>query len=197
MPNFTFKVSKEINVYSSGSPCGASGKEPACQCRKHKRLEFHPWIGKISWRRTWQPTPVFLPREYHGPRNLGLQSIGLQRLGRDWNNFACRHAWGKRAGFLWGETSFKCQVFPSSTLSILDLLKLILSFKMSFWFTFSQFKIMCRKRCFVYLGTGHWNLTKSLWKVKNLFISGESNIYLSQQSSLGHNNEIFGSNGVK
>ena len=33
------------------------GKEPACQCR---RLRFNPWVGKMSWRRAWQPTPVFL-----------------------------------------------------------------------------------------------------------------------------------------
>ena len=24
------------------------------------------WVGKIPWRRKWQPTPVFLPGEYHG-----------------------------------------------------------------------------------------------------------------------------------
>ena len=28
----------------------------------------HPWVGKISWWRTWQPTPVFLPGESHGRR---------------------------------------------------------------------------------------------------------------------------------
>ena len=32
-----------------GFPGGASDKEPACQCRRHKRGEFKPWIGKISW----------------------------------------------------------------------------------------------------------------------------------------------------
>ena len=26
--------------------------------------------GKIPWRREWQPTPVFLPREFHGQRSL-------------------------------------------------------------------------------------------------------------------------------
>ena len=26
---------------------------------------FDPWVGKIPWRREWQPTPVFLPRELH------------------------------------------------------------------------------------------------------------------------------------
>jgi len=25
-----------------------------------------PWVGKILWRRKWQPTPVFLPEQFHG-----------------------------------------------------------------------------------------------------------------------------------
>ena len=29
-----------------------------------------PWVGKIPWRREWQPTPVFLPGEFHGQRRL-------------------------------------------------------------------------------------------------------------------------------
>ena len=36
------------------------GKEPACQYRIHKRCGADPWVGKISWRRAWQPTSVFL-----------------------------------------------------------------------------------------------------------------------------------------
>ena len=36
-------------------PGGASGIEPACQCRRHR---FSPWVRKIPWRRAWQPTPV-------------------------------------------------------------------------------------------------------------------------------------------
>ena len=35
-----------------------------------ERYEFDPWIGKIPWRRAWQPTPVFLPGESHGQRTL-------------------------------------------------------------------------------------------------------------------------------
>ena len=27
-------------------------------------------VGKIPWRRAWQPTPVFLPGESHGQRSL-------------------------------------------------------------------------------------------------------------------------------
>ena len=30
-------------------PGDTSGKEPACQCRKHKRFGFDPWVGKIPW----------------------------------------------------------------------------------------------------------------------------------------------------
>ena len=33
-------------------------------------VKFYPWIGKIPWRREWLPTPVFLPGELHGQRNL-------------------------------------------------------------------------------------------------------------------------------
>ena len=29
-----------------------------------------PWVGKIPWRRAWQPTPVFLPEESHGQKSL-------------------------------------------------------------------------------------------------------------------------------
>ena len=53
-----------------GFPGGASGKEPTCQCSRLSRLGFDPWVGKIPWKKTWQPTPVFLPGESHGQTNL-------------------------------------------------------------------------------------------------------------------------------
>ena len=31
---------------------------------------FDPWVGKISWKRAWQPTPVSLPGESHGSWSL-------------------------------------------------------------------------------------------------------------------------------
>ena len=40
------------------------------QCRRHRRHRFHPWGGKILWRKKWQPTPVFLPGKSHGQRSL-------------------------------------------------------------------------------------------------------------------------------
>ena len=51
-------------------PRWPSGKESAGQCRRHKRPRFDPWVGKIPWRKAWQPTPVFLPGESHGQRSL-------------------------------------------------------------------------------------------------------------------------------
>ena len=51
-------------------PGSITGKEPACQCRRQKRCRFDPWVGKIPWRRKWQPTPVFLSGESHGQRSL-------------------------------------------------------------------------------------------------------------------------------
>ena len=49
---------------------GTSDKEPACQCRRCERHEFDPWVRKIPWMRAWQPTPIFLPGEFHGQRSL-------------------------------------------------------------------------------------------------------------------------------
>ena len=65
-------------------PSGTSGKETACQCRRHERLWFHPWVRKISWSRTWQPTPAFLLGKFHRRRRL----VGYARRG-------CRagHGW--------------------------------------------------------------------------------------------------------
>ena len=53
-----------------GFPGGVRNKDPASQGRRYKRWGFDPWVGKIPWRRAWQPTPVFLPGESHGQRSL-------------------------------------------------------------------------------------------------------------------------------
>ena len=46
---------------------GSGGKEAVCNAGDPGSI---PWVGKIPWRREWQPTPVFLPGEYHGQRSL-------------------------------------------------------------------------------------------------------------------------------
>ena len=57
-------------MYNTQWASQANGKEPTYQCRRHKRQGFNPCVRKIPWRRAWQPTPVFLPRESHGQRSL-------------------------------------------------------------------------------------------------------------------------------
>ena len=42
-----------------GLPRWRSGKEAACQCRRHKMSGFDPWVEKIPWNRKWHATPVF------------------------------------------------------------------------------------------------------------------------------------------
>ena len=55
-----------------GLPRWHRGKESKHQCRRCKRHRLDPWVGKIPWRRAWQPTLVFLPRKSHGPRSLAV-----------------------------------------------------------------------------------------------------------------------------
>ena len=47
-----------------------NGKESACQCRKHKRHGFNPWVREIPWSGKRQPIPMFLPGKFHGQRSL-------------------------------------------------------------------------------------------------------------------------------
>ena len=54
------------------------------------RPGFDPGVGKIPWRRAWQPVPVFLPGESPGTEEPGrLQSMGPQKAGQGW---AARHS---------------------------------------------------------------------------------------------------------
>ena len=69
-----------INIYAFflGFPGVTQCKEYACQCKRHG---FSPWVRKIPWRRKWQPTPVFLPGEFHGQRSLsGYSSRDCKEL---------------------------------------------------------------------------------------------------------------------
>ena len=61
-----------------GFPGGASGKEPISQCRRHRRCRFDPWLGKIRWRKEWQPTPVFLPGEPYEQSLVGYSPWGCK-----------------------------------------------------------------------------------------------------------------------
>jgi len=45
-------------------------KNPPANAGDVKRHGLNLWVRKIPWRRTWQPTPVFLPEESPGQRSL-------------------------------------------------------------------------------------------------------------------------------
>ena len=70
---------KTLSYLALDFPGGASGKESTCQCRRHKKCEFDPWVGEIPWGRKWQATPVFLPEKIPWTEEPGsLQFMGSQ-----------------------------------------------------------------------------------------------------------------------
>ena len=63
-----WKFDEKHDIYRLPRWC--SGKEFTYQCRRCKRRRFNPWVGKIPWRRKWEPTSVFSPEKFHGHRSL-------------------------------------------------------------------------------------------------------------------------------
>jgi len=49
----------KVNTYRDFPGCPVAKTSPS-QCRKPG---FDPWVGRIPWKRAWQPIPVFLPGE--------------------------------------------------------------------------------------------------------------------------------------
>ena len=71
-----------------GFPGCTSGKESACQCRRHRRRGSDPWIRKIPCSRKWQPTPVFLLGKFHGQKSL----VGYSPWGcKEWDEHTHTH----------------------------------------------------------------------------------------------------------
>ena len=61
-----------------------------CQSRSGRGCGFYPWVGKIPWRRKWQPAPVLLPGKSHGQRSLaGYSPWGRQESGTTERLNAC------------------------------------------------------------------------------------------------------------
>ena len=74
-----------VRISYSGFPGGTSGKEAACQCRRHKRCKLDPRVRKTPWRRAPQPTSVFFPGESHGQRSLAGYTLSIRspKVGHD------------------------------------------------------------------------------------------------------------------
>ena len=72
-----FKIDFQIKQLSTkpiprgGLPKWRSGKKSACQCRRRRKCGFDSWVGKIPWRRKWQPAPVIFA--------FGSQRVGHNR----------------------------------------------------------------------------------------------------------------------
>ena len=58
--SFSFCLSPPT-LFLGSFPGGSDGRV----CLQCGRPRFDPWVGKISCRRKWQPTPVFLPGKFH------------------------------------------------------------------------------------------------------------------------------------
>ena len=64
-----------LQVFLMASSDGSDSKESACNA------------GDLGWedplKRAWQPTPVFLPEESHGQKNLVSYSPWSHRVGHN------------------------------------------------------------------------------------------------------------------
>ena len=60
---------KALLQRDTGFPGGSAVKNPPARA-EDVRCGFDPWVGKIPWRRKWQPTLAFWPGESHGQRDL-------------------------------------------------------------------------------------------------------------------------------
>ena len=68
----------KTTLRSKGFPGGSDGKASPCNAGD-PGLRFDHWVGKIPWRRERLPTPVFLPGESQGQRNLVGWSMAKSR----------------------------------------------------------------------------------------------------------------------
>ena len=79
-------------LFDGDFPSGAKGKESTCQCKRHERHGFDPWVGKIPWSRKWQPAPVFLPGKHGGQSSLTVAADVCQCVCHAWT---CRQDGGQ------------------------------------------------------------------------------------------------------
>ena len=90
-------------LHAEGFPGGSDGKASACnagdpgsilgwedplekEMATHSstlwEIQVQSWVGKIPWRRKWQPTPVLLPGQFHGQMSLvGYSPWGCKESG--------------------------------------------------------------------------------------------------------------------
>ena len=84
---------------SSSSRASQRAVKNLAECR---RRGLYPWVRKIPWRSTWQPTPVFLPGEFHGQKILvgyspwGCKESDMTEHSTRTHTHVCTHIYGKK-----------------------------------------------------------------------------------------------------
>ena len=77
---------RKHSMFKYKHPGVAQGERIYLHCRK---CSLDPWVGKIPWRREWQPIQVLLLPWTEEPG--WLQPTGSQRVGYDWSDLTCTH----------------------------------------------------------------------------------------------------------
>ena len=86
--NYSFER-RSVVLLLHGLPRWLNGKESACQCRRHKRCRFNPWVGKIPRMRKWPSTPQYSSWKIPWTEEPGgVQSIGSQNSLTQLSNWA-------------------------------------------------------------------------------------------------------------
>ena len=107
-------LEKETATHSSILPWEMPQiEEPGCQSERHKRYGFNSWVGKISWRRKWLPTPAFFPGECYGQRSLAGYHHGI--VESDTTEQQTPHFTVEKWLFLWYLSLPVCRLRKKST----------------------------------------------------------------------------------
>ena len=93
-------------------PGGASGKALSCQCRRCKRCRSDGWVGKIPWRKAWQPSSWHSCLENLMDR--GVWRATVHRVSKS-------QTWLKRLSMHACELYVYCWPFISANFEFLDL----------------------------------------------------------------------------
>ena len=84
LPKFTFYFTCLFPATTRGFPGGSDWGI----CLKYGRVRFDPQLEKMPWRRALQPTPEFLPEEFHGQRSPAVYRVhGAAKIWTWWRNY--------------------------------------------------------------------------------------------------------------
>ena len=118
------------HTHTHGLPNWHSGEEPACQWR---RCEFDPWVGKIPWKRKWQPFQYFC---WDNPMDRGASQATVHGVTKNQTRFSDSTAANLK-------TLFLCIVSPRGCKKS-DTTAWLMHFTLSL---FHKFIVLCSNVC--------------------------------------------------